>query len=112
MFYGFMRATCRQQVLSMTDHPPLNGEKKNKQIWNKLLLQQYQHDEREKRVGENWGDKNLHITFIINVSSKAELGSLGLDPSHLSFVPSSDGIGRKVNIDVTVLLLVELEIWK
>lgn len=56
--------------------------------------------------------ENLHMTFIINVSSKAELGNLGLDPSHLSFVPSSDGMGRKVNIDVTVLLFVEFESYR
>ena len=56
------------------------------------------------------GHKNLHITFIINVSSKAEFGSLGLDPSHLSFVPSSDGEGRKVSIELTMLLFVEFEI--
>lgn len=49
------------------------------------------------------------MTFMINVSSKAELGNLGLDPSHLSFVPSSDGRGRNVNVDTTVLALVELE---
>lgn len=61
-----------------------------------------------RKKGEK-GHKNLHITFIINVSSKAELGNLGLDPSHLSFVPSSDGIGRKVNVDVTVLLFVKFE---
>lgn len=51
--------------------------------------------------------KNLHITFINNVSSNAELGNLGFDPSHLSFVLSSSGIGRKVNVDVTTLEFVE-----
>lgn len=50
--------------------------------------------------------KDLHKTFIINVSSKAEFGSLGLDPSHLSFVLSSDGTGKKVNVDITTLPLV------
>jgi hypothetical protein len=54
--------------------------------------------------------KDLHRTFIINVSSKAELGSLGLDPSHLSLVLSSDGTGRKVNVDITTLPLVEFVI--
>jgi hypothetical protein len=54
--------------------------------------------------------KDLHKTFIINVSSKAEFGSLGLDPSHLSFVLSSDGIGKKVNVDITMLPLVEFVI--
>lgn len=54
--------------------------------------------------------KDLHKTFIINVSSKAELGSLGLDPSHLSFVLSSDGIGKKVNVDITTLPFVEFVI--
>ncbi|CRK88282.1 CLUMA_CG002061, isoform A [Clunio marinus] len=27
----------------------------------------------------------------------AELGSLGLEPSHFNFVPSSDGSGRKIH---------------
>lgn len=57
------------------------------------------------------GHKDLHKTFIINVSSKAEFGSLGLDPSHLSFVLSSDGTGRKVNVDITTLPLVVFVIW-
>lgn len=55
-------------------------------------------------------DEDLHKTFIINVSSKAELGSLGLDPSHLSLVLSSDGNGKKVNVDNTTLPLVEFVI--
>lgn len=54
--------------------------------------------------------RDLHSTFIINVSSKAEFGSLGLDPSHLSFVLSSDGSGTKVNVDITKLPLVEFVI--
>lgn len=64
------------------------------------------------RTGEKKDHKNLHITFIINVSSSAELGNLGLDPSHFSFVPSSAGKGRKVNVDTTVLALVEFRICK
>lgn len=47
----------------------------------------------------------------MRVSSRAELGNLGFDPSHLSFVPSSDGRGRKDNVDVTVLEFVEFDIW-
>jgi hypothetical protein len=38
------------------------------------------------------------------------LGSLGLDPSHLSLVLSSDGNGKKVNVDITTLPLVEFVI--
>lgn len=57
-------------------------------------------------------EKDLHSTFIINVSSKAEFGNLGLDPSHLSFVLSSTGSGKKVNVDVTTLPLVEFVICK
>lgn len=49
------------------------------------------------------------MTFMINVSSKAELGNLGLEPSHLSFVPSSAGKGRNVIVDTTVLAFVEFE---
>jgi hypothetical protein len=45
------------------------------------------------------------------VSSSAELGSLGLDPSHLSFVPSSSGKGRKVNVEMTLLPSVEFVIY-
>lgn len=69
------------------------------------------HKKSEFRESKN-SHKNLHITFIINVSSKAELGNLGLDPSHLSLVESSDGTGRKVNVDITVLAFVEFKIWK
>lgn len=54
--------------------------------------------------------KNLHITFIINVSSNAEFGNLGFEPSHFNFVPSSDGTGRKVSVDVNTLELVEFDI--
>jgi hypothetical protein len=60
-------------------------------------------------------ERDLHNTFIINVSSRAEFGNLGLDPSHLSFVLSSDGTGTKVNVDITTLPLVEFIIcnkWK
>lgn len=48
------------------------------------------------------------------MSSKAEFGNLGLDPSHLSFVLSSDGTGKKVNVDITTLPLVEFVIcgWR
>lgn len=46
------------------------------------------------------------------MSSKAEFGNLGLDPSHLSFVLSSDGTGKKVNVDITTLPLVEFVICK
>lgn len=55
---------------------------------------------------------NLHITFIINVSSRAEFGNLGLDPSHFNLVPSSDGKGRKFNVDITLLEFVEFEICR
>lgn len=45
--------------------------------------------------------ENLHMTFMMSVSSRAEFGNLGLNPSHLSFVPSSFGKGRKVNVETT-----------
>ena len=54
--------------------------------------------------------RNLHSTFIINVSSKAEFGNLGLDPSHFSLVLSSDGSGKKVSVETTKLPLVEFVI--
>lgn len=54
--------------------------------------------------------KYSHMTFIMRVSSNAEFGSRGLDPSHFSFVLSSSGIGRNVNVDVTMLEFVEFTI--
>lgn len=47
----------------------------------------------------------------MSVSSRAELGNLGFDPSHLSFVPSSPGRGRNDNVDTTVLEFDEFDIW-
>lgn len=61
--------------------------------------------------GEKRKERHLHSTFNINVSSKAEFGNLGLDPSHLSLVLSSDGAGKKVNVDITTLPLVEFVIY-
>lgn len=64
----------------------------------------------EKSVLMNSFVENLHMTFMMSVSSRAEFGNLGLNPSHLSFVPSSFGKGRKVNVETTFPPSVELVI--
>lgn len=40
---------------------------------------------------------------MIIVSSRAELGRRGLEPSHFKSVPSSSGMGRNDNVDKTEL---------
>lgn len=46
------------------------------------------------------------MTFNLMESSRAEFGRRGLEPSHLSIVPSSSGNGRNINVDVTAVPLV------
>lgn len=43
-------------------------------------------------------------------SSSAEFGRRGFEPSHLSMVPSSSGVGRKISVEVTTLPFVECDI--
>ena len=49
---------------------------------------------------------------MMRVSSSAEFGNLGLEPSHFNFVPSSDGSGRNVNVDTNVLEFDEFVVCK
>lgn len=43
-------------------------------------------------------------------SSMAESGKRGFEPSHFRSVPSSSGMGRKINVEVTTLPFVEFDI--
>lgn len=94
-------------------------KKESKLLWKAFYLSEtlvWYEKETEKWLYMSWAilymvQCNLHMTFIMSVSSNAELGSRGLEPSHFNFVLSSSGNGRKVNVEITTLEFVEFTIW-